>query len=810
MKKNLLFLLGILFLSSMVHAQEDKGSISGTVQEGDNTIAFATVILLDKDSALVKADYSKDDGSFTFVHIAPGKYRVNVRGIQYESYFSDFFDLKAGQALKLPTFQIKTAAQQLDDVQVTALKPLVDVQPDKTVFNVENSVNASGNDGMELLRKAPGIIIDNNDNITLQGKAGLQIYIDGKLSQLRGEDLTAYLRSLQSENIEAIEIVTNPSSKYDAAGNAGIINIKLKRDKNLGTNGTLFANYGYGQRSRAQAGGNFNYRNKKTNLFGSYTYYDNGGTNFNNFDKELMLNNLFFEQRSNNEWRAKGHNFRVGTDYFLHKKHTIGFIFNGNLGQNNGESMSRTPISNLDTRVVSQILDSDNISESENDNFNFNFNYQFTGGEGESFTLDADIGRYTRMENTNQPNIYMDAQEERIESVNILANNQDTQIDILTLKGDYERKLAQGKLGAGIKLASVETQNFFDFFSVVNSVEVLDTDRSNDFDYTERVTAAYINYSSAFGEKISFSGGLRMEHTESEGVLTSHKTTDNNAPVKRSYTDLFPSGGFTYQLNKFNKFGLNYSRRIDRPNYQDLNPFRDVLDELTFQEGNPFLNPQYTHSLQLTHTFHYKLNTQLSYSVTEDFFAEVIEPTEERGVLLKKRNLATSKNIGLNISYPFEVAKWWGVYANFSLFNQQFDAKGRVAQLNIDATTYNLFVQNNFNLPKGFKAEVSGWYNSPSVWGGTFEIDRMWSMNLGLKKSVLKDKGQLRVSLSDVFRTQVWTGSSDYNNVRFTGRGGNDSRRIKVGFTYRFGNNQVKAARNRKTGLEDEKSRIKD
>lgn len=273
--KKLFTLFLALCIAISTFAQSRTGTISGNLLEDNgDPAAFVTLMLMDKDSIMVKADFSKDDGSFTFANITPSEYKIQVSSIQYQGYSSEIFSLAEGETKKLPEISLSVSVKKLDEVQISASKPMIEIQPDKTVFNVASSPNASGSDGMELLRKSPGVIIDNNDNIILQGKNGVRIYIDGKPTQLSGEDLTAMLRGMQSDQIESIEIITNPSAKYEAQGNAGIINIVLKRDKNLGTNATITAGYNVGIEDRVNGSLNLNHREKKVSLYGSFNYSD--------------------------------------------------------------------------------------------------------------------------------------------------------------------------------------------------------------------------------------------------------------------------------------------------------------------------------------------------------------------------------------------------------------------------------------------------------------------------------------------------------------------------------------------------------
>lgn len=808
MNKLLLTLIALVTLTSVTYAGQPKGNISGVVkEESGEPAAFVTMILLDADSSIVKTDFSKEDGSFSFPNIKPGEYTIQISSLQYKGFVSKKITLKDGEALKVPSITLEASVQELDEVRVTATRPMVEVLPDKTVFNVEGSPNATGNDGMQLLRKSPGVIIDNNDNIILQGKSGVRIFIDGKPSQLSGQDLIATLRSMQSEQIEAIEIITNPPAKYEAQGNAGIINIRLKRDKNLGTNASFNTGYDVHVRDRYRAGITANHRTKKLSLFGNYNYYNMAGENFVDFQK--TIDTTYQNSEATINWNVIGHGFRGGADYYFNKKHTIGFVANGNLNTRTIDNINNTGIANLATpSVIESTLVSDNISDNDTDNINMNLNYQYKGQKGSAVNIDLDYGLFDNGGFFNQPNEYFRGTSSEMISSAYYTNTQTTKIDITTAKLDYEVNLGKGKFSTGSKYSKVVTDNGFLFYNhaVYKGAGVIDNTRSSDFDYDERVFALYANYAIKLGEKFNLNAGVRMENTESLGTLTS--VTQSSPPVDRTYTDLFPSGGLTYAHNKSNQFGVNYSRRIDRPSYQNLNPFEFRLDELTYREGNPFLKPQYTHNFELTHTFKYKLNTKISYSISSDFFGQVTEAlTGTNASIIRQENLADVTNLGLNISYPFNVTKWWSGYSSLNLNHATYKSDLRDQALDLEATTYNVFVQNNFMLPKGFKFELSGWYNSPSIWGGTFVTGRMYSINSGIQKSVLKDKGNLTIGVDDIFHTQQWEGESDLNGLKIKGNGGRDSRRFKIGFTYRIGNQRVKARR-RQTGQEEEQKRI--
>lgn len=808
MKNITLVLLALVSSMSLVYAQSN-GKISGSLLDDEGKpISYANVILFTlTDSAMVKAEITDDKGVFQMSGIEAGGYWITASFVGLPDFNSEALQVEEGQHLALPAFRLLPSSNDLSEVTVTATKPLVEVKPDKMVFNVEGSINAQGNTALELLRKSPGVMVDNNDNVMLQGRSGVQIYIDGKPSPLSSSDLAAYLQTLQSSEIEAIEIITNPSSRYDAQGNAGIINIKIKKDKNLGANGNFDAGYSIGKLPQYNAKLSGNYRNKKVNLFGSYGYGE--GRNRNLFNMYREQSGLSFDQRNVNLSNWNNHNFRAGADFFINKKSTIGLIANGNVSDFTSNSNSRTPIAVIGSGTVDSLLLASNRQNGMRSNYNFNLNYAYDGGNGVTWNIDADYGLFENDGDEYQPNRYTDPTGTETYEERIYANETPTSINIYTFKIDHERNLFGGKLGTGIKLSQVNTDNTFDFYNVLNGEYVLDQNRSNQFEYLENVNAAYLNYSGKFSEKVNFQLGVRAEQTNSEGDLTAFVQSDEDN-VKRSYLDFFPSGGLTFQANQMNSFQLTYSRRIDRPSYQDLNPFQNRLDELTFEKGNPFLNPQYSHNFQLTHTYKYMYNTSLSYSRTTDLITRITDISGTSASFITWLNLAEQDVLSLSVSAPIQITKWWNSYMNLTgshTSNTADYGDGKVVDL--QALSFNAYAQQTFTLPMDMKLELSGWYAAPGIWGGTFETKGMGNVDIGVQKKILDGKANLKVAVSDVFRTNRWSAISQFGALYMKAGGSWDSRRLRVNFSYRFGNDEVKAARRRNTGLEDEKGRIK-
>ncbi len=785
---------------------QSTGNISGSIIDAEkNPISYASVVLYTTaDSILVKMELSDESGNFTFTNIPNSEYWIELSFVGHPNHTTEPFILSGN--IELPAIQLEPSTNELQEVTVTAQRPLLEVKPDKMVFNVENSINAVGSDAFELLRKAPGVVVDNNDNINLLGKSGVLIYIDGKQSPLQGEQLVTYLKSMQATEIDNIEIITNPSAKYDAEGSAGIINIRLKKDKGLGANASI--NLGFSQGEYAQYNGSIssNYKAKKYNVYGSYSYND--GESGNYMDLYRQQNNLVLDQKNNrnNEWNS--HNFKLGSDFYLNKNSTLGFMVDGNIAANDRIGNSRTNISMVG-EAIDSILIAQSLNNGGHDNYNFNINYTFGDGKDVETIFDANYGLYRNEGKEFQPNQYYDPTESIKLTKNVYRNDRFTDIDIFALKVDHERPLLKGKLGLGAKATYIKTDNGYNFYNVYEEPdsEELDIDRSNQFVYTENVNAAYANYTQQF-KKLGFQVGLRIEQTNSEGDLSSQKVTENDN-VTQTYVDFFPSAGITYQMNPKNSLQLSYSRRITRPNYQDLNPFDYKLDELTFQKGNPFLNPEYTNNIQLTHTYNYSINTSIGFSQTTDLITRIVDTVGVKGSFITWENLDEQRNFNASVSGSVPITKWWSTYTSLTGYHTQNKSKNIDGKsVDIGVTTFNVYSQFTFKLPWKLSVELSGWYNSPSIWGGTFKMDQQWSMDAGIQKKLFNDRGTLRISYSDIFDSNHWHGISQYGALYMNVGGGWDSQRIRVNFSYLFGNNQIKS-RKRNTGLEDESKRIK-
>lgn len=790
------FLIVLLVSGSVLSAQTLSGKV---INEKQEPLANATVGLLKlKDSTLLRSTITDANGFFALPYTDTVSLLISISNAGYQTQLLNV------DGMSTLSITMVAVSKQLKEVVVQGKRPMIEVKPDKIVFNIENSINAIGNTAFDLLRKSPGVVIDNNENISLLG-TGVAVYIDGKPSPLTGTELAAFLKSLQSTDIEAIELIKNPSAKYDAAGTGGIINIKLKKNKNYGLNGSINAGYGIGIFSKYNSGINLNYRTKKINLFGNYSNYWGKNQSFIKLYREQA--DSIFDQKSTNQSNYEGHNAKAGIDIFINKKNTIGMLISV-FGDNwNDANLAVTPIANLSTKTPARILVADNTSKGNKLNSNFNFNYKYADTAGREWNTDIDFGIFNSLQNNLQPNRYTTPDLQTILEEKIYNIVTDRSIQLFTFKSDYEQNFNGGRLAFGIKTSIVKTANSFDFSDVIGNQSNIDNSRSNDFVLTENINAAYVNYKRQL-KKWNLQLGLRAEQTNTRGVLSS-VTAVTDGDVKRNYLNWFPDFGASYAINQNNSVNMNYSRRINRPGYQSLNPFESKLDELTYQKGNPFLKPEYTNSISVTHSYKYTLNTTIGYSKTTDFSTQITDTIEGRRNFIQQRNAGTQQNIYINISYPFTITKWWNVYANISasrLINNVNLGINRIS--NLAVSSWSFYNQHTITLPQKFTFEVSGFYNSPSIWGGTFLNRPFWGVDAGVQKRLLKDKASLKVSVSDIFFSMQWRGVSNFAGLYMDASGGWESRQFKLNFSYRFGKKEVKAQRNRSTGSEDINKRL--
>lgn len=791
-----------LFLASFLPFFLQAQTLSGKIKDSNGSpLQNATITTRSiADSSIIKYSITDSAGYFYLTGLSQGTLRIESSFAGYDSK-DTIVTMSSDLFLQ---FNLKPVAAILQGVTVKSTKPIFDVQADKTVFNVAQSITAAGGNALELLQKSPGVLVDPNDAISMNGKSGVRIYIDERPSPLSTQEIASLLRTIPSTDVEAIEIITNPSARYEAAGNAGIINIRLKKNKSMGTNGTLNTGWSVGIYPKYNTSVSFNHRNKAVNLFGSYSY--NKGQNEWNLNFLRYQNDSTYDQRSVTTQNARAHNVKLGADYFIGKKHTIGVLVNGAFSQNEGSINSRTPIAAQSSKEITQNLNANTSSQRDRANISANLNYRFADTKGRIFSLDGDYSYFNVDGQSATQNLFTRSLGDPLAKIGF-SSHMPVTIRFYAVQASWEQKLGKGKLNAGLRSASARTNNTFSFFNEINGKPELDFNRSNRFSYTETIHAAFAQFNQQIN-KWSYQAGLRLELTSSLGDLTASNPTADKK-VQRDYLNLFPSASFTYQLHNNHQLGLSFSRRIDRPSYQDLNPFENRFDELTYQKGNPFLRPQFTNNIELKHTYKNRLNTTLGFSDVQDFFATITDTIEGRRNVITQRNIAHQRIYSLNTSMAFKIAKWWNGYGSAGVSHNKYRAQFEPGkEISINNTVANIYQQHSFTLSNKWAAEINSFYLSPYVWAGNYECRSIWSLDMGLQRKVLKNQGTVKVTVTDIFRQLPWEGTSRLGSLLVVGSGAWESRQLRLNFSYRFGNKEVKSARQRNTSIEDLNKRV--
>lgn len=806
----LLIVVICLFLFSAAKAQTGAGKLSGKVlDEKHANLSYASVSLLKaKDSTLIKGSITEDNGTYIFSNLADGQYIIAINMVGYAKVLKGPYLINdTHKTHTVDQVELVPTSKQLNSVNIVSRKPLVERQVDKTVLNIENSVLAAGNTALEILQKAPGVTVDKDGNISLRGKKGVMVMIDGKPTYMSSEQLANLLRSTEGNAVQSIELITNPSAKYDAAGNSGIINIKLKKNKNYGTNGSVNAGAGYGRYYKASTGLSLNHREKKFNVFGDFNY----SRRKQYHDLDIMrVNNTtsdqtYFNQTSEGVGPRRNYNFKGGLDYFIDSVNTIGVAINGYNGGGNNDTKVLTLIGSQPLRTDSSVY-ATTPNEFRYTGITYNLNYKGTiDTAGQEISADIDYSKYKNSNDNYYNNNYLDINGQPYKTPYIFRSFAPSQVSVFAVKADYTYPFSKKmKLDAGLKSSVVSTDNNITFENFLASSWQNDAGRSNQFKYDENINAAYLNLKREFtGTTVQL--GLRAEQTNSKGNSVTEQIVS-----KRHYLNLFPSLFVNHVLSKNNEIGFSYSRRIDRPDYGDLNPFISFVDLYTYGIGNPFLNPQYTNSFEVSYSWKKTVNATLGYSHTNDAITRVLlSDTLQKTLFITSKNLAVKKSYNLNINSPINIFKWWTTNNNLTVFYNKFSTPNLLgAPYSSGKLSFNANTNHTVTLNTSTNLEMSGYYQSGMV-EGTLAMKPQYGIDLGASKSFANKKLNVKFAANDVFNLQKWRITSALPGQNYSVNEKEESRIFRLTCTYRFGSNDIKAARQRSKGSAAEQSRVR-
>jgi iron complex outermembrane receptor protein len=773
-----------------VHAQEQgKLSIRITVvNEQRKLLPGSTVYLLTPDSVVIHSGVANASGIIEFMDLNAGRYRARASQTGYEDGYSTWIDPEKKVSFS-DTILLKSKSGLLQDVTVVSKKPFIQFLPDKTVINPEANITNAGATVMDILEKSPGITVGKDGSIIMKGKPAVTVLIDGKPTQLSGADLQAYLSGISASQVDVVELIENPGAKYDASGNAGIINIKTKANRLKGFNGSMNLSIGQGFYPKTGNSINLNYRNGRVNWFLNYGIRaSNEMQNLYTLRKYFNSNHedsVLLEQPNFSKNSAVGNNLKTGFDFFVSKQTTLGLVFTGGIFNRNARSSNT-----IDWMDSNYHIDSSINTSGENDvefkRAGVNINGKHKIDDKSELTADLDYVRFAINGNQN----YQTQLVAPGSTVSATKGNTPSRLNIVTAKVDYSRRFKSFLLESGLKTAINKTDNLADYYYYDNNNWQPDLSRSNHFLYDEKISAAYASVDAEKG-KWHWQTGLRYELTSYKAHQLGNAVVKDSA-FKRNYGSLFPTAFVSYQADSNNMLTFRLGRRIDRPPFQYLNPFLTTLNKYTYEGGNPYINPQYTWNFALAHTYKQMLTTEFSFSYLRDYFSQIFiidsnsSNVNKNIIIYTRGNVGSFQNFGITETFQRPVTKWWNLTA-VAVFNYKI-IKGVVwAPIKAEVGQLNVSLNNQFQLKKGWGFELSGYYQTKSQIDLQEWLKPQGELDLGISKQIMKNKGSLKLSVRDITYFQNYSGYSTFQNAYepFTVKW--DSRVARLSFSWRFG-----------------------
>ena len=803
------YLIAILvFIAQIAYSQN---SIKGLVQDDAGApLPFANILLLKaSDSTLVKGTITEDNGQFSFEGISQGQYIVSVSLMGFKPTYSNLLSINGSSKIILPTFLLSEGVE-LDEVVVVSKKILYVQKIDRMVINVASSILSDGSSALEILERSPGVIVDRQNNtISLVGKSGVFVMINGKQSYMPISSLVQMLEGMSANNIETIELITTPPAKFSAEGNAGFINIVLKEQIDAGFNGSYSLSFGVGNGNTTSDNISFNYRKNRLNLFGYYSFLRNTQGQIFDFERTFVnengnVNNL--RTISNRDPIRRNHNMRLGMDYQVSDKTVIGLLFwyNDNKFSMDAVNNSQETIDGIPESFV-ELLNTE-INQLENFGSNFNFKHNFKDDQFLSF--DFDYLNYDIQNPTRYTNSFFDGSNNFLREERTTGDKL-TPINIIVGKTDYSTRINENiKLDAGIKVGISDFENDVVIGTFQGEDFVEDATLTDFSELKEQILAAYVSMDYSFNDKTSLKLGLRYEHTDSQ--LNSEK---QGKVVDRVFGEFFPTAYLSHKFNDTLGLNFSYSRRITRPSFNDMAPFVIFIDPNTFFAGNPAVQPAIANSVKFD--FNYR-STILSaqYSVedgTISRFQSQFDEENER-LIFGAANLDQTKIFSLTLGWPITITHWWKMQNNFIYLNTKITNTTEGTLFSLEQNTFNINSTQAFTLSKNVSSEININYNSPSIGGalGTAVLDEFYSINIGIQKKFGEKGGTLGFKINDLLDSAKWTIISDIpeQNLNTINIVDFFNRTFIVTYSRSFGNRKLKSARERKTGAEEEKRRV--
>ncbi|MFH7012121.1 TonB-dependent receptor domain-containing protein [Flavobacterium sp. FlaQc-52] len=680
---------------------------------------------------------------------------------------------------------VETTINALEEIVITKKKVLYTQKSDRLVFNVENSIISEGGTALDVLSRAPGVVVSQDGDLSIRGQQGVAVMINGKLTQLSQKELANYLKSTASSNIKQIEVITNPSSKYDATGKAGIINIVLKKPNSSGLKGTAFTSYARGRKNRTNSGFNLNYNKDKWGVYGNYSY------TFRGEEERKKFNQLQYTDETRQTISSKNHqtsvtdepltsnNFKIGTQYEISPKTNLEVYVDAKIGRYQNIADGRNTLFNAMNQLQFDAATYNDSKEKWND-----YTYAFSGvhkfdteGKTMSFDFEYETSKFRSNQFQSAKNIDPASMVEIDDRRGFIPS----QLRVFTGKVDFVNPLKEKQsIEWGFKGSIKNNDNPSIYEYSQNNVWITDLKSTNHFEYKEQIYAAYINYKYQL-EKLNIQGGIRTEYT---AINILQKTM--NEEHKDDYLKWFPSLSLKYEFTENHAMHASYSKRINRPSQFDLNPFRFYDDSFNYSQGNPNLIPEITHAAEIGYAWKSAFMATVYFNKTKDVFTEVyVYNPADNTTVTSQINVDKSYNYGVNITNTAEIYKWWSVNTLLNVFENKFMGKVVNTEKIDPIVTLNMNVQNSFTITETWKAEANAQYQSKSNLG-IYERDSFFDFSIGISKQVLANKGSIKLNVTDIFNTNNFYINSVIRQTSIDKRYDLDNRIATLAFTYRI------------------------
>jgi hypothetical protein len=800
MNRQLLLLLFLFICATSFSQNLVKGSITDSAKV---PIPFCAMTLLNaKDSSQVKGNISNDNGDFIFENITSGSYFIKFSSVGFKEGTSSIFKIDSLSHLELGPQILRLEGINLQEVSVSAIKRAVEFKGGNIIVNVDGSPIAIGNNLYDLLSRLPGVTIV-DDVISLQGKANVRILIDDRMQQFSGIQLINLLKSLSASSIDKIEILKNPPSKYDAAG-SGLINIKTKKAKIVGSSGSVFLSYSQGFYANKDGGFSLNYKGKKVVLFSNFNSGNDEFRYTSVYNKKVSFNGLTtdFHQVTYERNTTNSIFMDVGADWYLNKRNTVGIKVEASHGINTPLRHGNNFLSNSDLGYNRLQFSSSRPNTWNFINYNLNYEHRFDS-LGTLIRFSSDFSDNYDLNDAIFENHFIDSSNSEILDPKIFKTKNDLHFTILSSKLDFEKQLTKSlKLEAGLKgnQQKMLSDYIFTRLNAITGNYDIDTNYSNIFSYNEQILAGYAYLQKQY-KKVNFQLGARGENT-----LIKTESISRSIGFNRQYFNIFPNLSMDYNPTEKNSFQVSYNRRIERPNFMAFNPYKYYVNLFVSFQGNPYLTPQYFNAFDFTHGYKHKVYNSISYSQVEHiFYSYPVQNDSTKETMGRQGNLSNCYMFSHNLFVQMDIAKWWSMSCNTTVSYLTFSGNIDGNEYSGTSFQYYVFLNSQFVLPRNFRIELNGQYIAP---GNViiYNNSNRWGLNIAIKKSFFKNKLNLVVGGNDVFYTMKVLNTVSYLNMQSNLINTNDTQRYKISLNYNFGKIRVEK-RNTKSN-EEEKRRL--